>query len=134
MPKLLPKGFDDFNGVEPGPSGYPQTWQIGMYQISGFKTNLPVKTQKPETPQAGVIVGTVVETVGGMSWNGIIVESEGVKYTIELDGNSGRVDTQVGDIEKIGNRVRVYYKQKRKLSGGEYFLNATSVIQVKSNK
>lgn len=131
LPKLLPKGFDRFNGVETGPTGDRQTWQVGMYQIEGFKTSLPIKVQQSKVLKSGTIEGIIVEKTEGANWWGIIVESQGVKYSIQLGGLSGGVKSQVGDVEKVGNRVRITYKDKRKENDGTYFLDATRVVQVK---
>jgi len=45
-----------------------------------------------------------------------------------LGGNSGGVRSQVGDVETIGNRVRVSYKTKRRETNGSYFLDATRTV------
>jgi hypothetical protein len=131
LPLLLPKHGDKFNGVQPGPTRDAQTWQIGIYQIGRFKTNLPIQTQKPKVKEAGTIEGVVVETTGGANWFGIIIESGGVKYTIQLDGNSGGVKTRTGDVETVGNRVKVTFTDKEKMPDGSYFLKATSVAQIR---
>lgn len=136
LPNLLPNNYTDgederAGGVEAGPTRDSETWQIGLYQISGFRTEDPVQTQTPKVRQAGVIEGIVVEKIGGMNWFGIVIESAGVRYTIQLDGNSGGVETQTGDVETVGNRVRVAFKDKEKRSGGGYFLRATSVVEIK---
>jgi hypothetical protein len=66
LPKLLPNrmtGQDErTNGVQPDPFGYKQHWAIGMYQISGFKSNLSIGTNKavalkPETLTPGLFKG-----------------------------------------------------------------------------
>lgn len=137
LQKLLPNnnapGEEDerTGGLGGGATSDPQTWRIGMYNISGFRTNQAVQTNPPKAEQAGVIKGVIVEVTGGASWFGIVIESGGVKYTIQLDGNSGRVETQTGDVETVGNLVRVAFKDKEKRADGTYFLNATSVIEIK---
>ena len=131
LPKLLPKHGDQFNAVQSGPTSDSQTWQIGMYQIKGFKTRLPTENQKPKVLKSGTIEGVIVETIGGANWFGIIVESNGVRYSIQLDGNSGGVNSRVGDVETVGNRVRITYKDIRKENDGTLFLNAIRIIQLK---
>jgi hypothetical protein len=135
LPKLLPnrmEGEDEREGgVQSGPTSEPQSWQIGMYQIQGFKTRLQVDTQKPEVLTPGRIDGVIVDKLEGANWWGIVVESKGVRYNIQLGGNSGGVKSQVGDVEKIGNRVRVFYKMKRKENDGTYFLDATRIEQTR---
>jgi hypothetical protein len=107
-----------------------------MYQINGFKTRLPIGTQKsevlkPEVLTPGTLEGVILEKVGGASWYGIVVGSKGLRYTVQLGGNSGGVKSQVGDVETVGNRVRVSYKNKRKENDGSYFLDATRVAQIR---
>lgn len=135
LPKLLPNrmegGDERRHGVESGPTGDPQTWQIGAYQINGFKTSLPIQVQKPRVLKAGTLEGIIVEKLEGANWWGIVVESQGVRYSVQLGGLSGGVKSQVGNVEKIGNRVRITYKDKRKENDGTYFLDATRIVQVK---
>jgi hypothetical protein len=135
LPKILPNrmaGEDERrNGVETGPTGDSQTWRIGMYQINGFKTSLPVPVQRARVLQSGTLEGIIIENIGGANWTGIIVESQGVKYTVQLDGLSGGVKSQVGNVDTVGNRVRITYRDKRKENDGTYFLDATRIVQVK---
>jgi hypothetical protein len=135
LPKLLPNrmagGDERRNGVEAAFGGYPQTWKIGMYQINGFKTSLSTPVQNPKVLQPGIIDGVIVQHIEGANWYGIIVESQGVKFTVQLSGLSGGVRSQVGDVETVGNRVRITYKDKRKENDGSYFLDATRVVQLK---
>lgn len=135
LPKLLPNrmegGDERGNGVQAGPTRDPQSWQIGMYQIQGFKTRLVLNTQKPEALTRGAVDGVIVDKLEGANWWGIVVESMGVRYNIQLGGNSGGVRSQVGDVETIGNRVRVTYRTKRKENDGSYFLDATRVEQIR---
>lgn len=124
-------GDERGNGVQAGPTRDPQSWQIGMYQIQGFRTRLGVNIQKPEVLQPGTLDGVIIDKLEGANWWGIVVESKGVRYNIQLGGNSGGVKSQVGAVEKIGNRVRVSYKTKRKENNGSYFLDATRIIQIR---
>lgn len=135
LPKLLPNGMaggdERRDGVETGPAGDHQTWQIGMYQINGFKTSLPVQVQKPKVLKSGTLEGVIVEKLEGANWWGIVVESQGTKYSIQLGGLSGGVKSQAGDVETVGNHVMITYKGKRKENDGTYFLDATRIVQVK---
>lgn len=137
LTKLLPNnnaaGEEDerTGGLGGGATTDPQTWRIGMYEINGFKTKEPVQTQKPKVLSAGIIKGVIVENTGGANWVGVIVESGGVKYLVQLSGSSGGVKTQTGDVETIGNRVRIAFKDKEKMPDGGYFLKATSITQLK---
>lgn len=137
LPKLLPNrmgGEDERSrGVQPDPFGYSQHWVIGMYQIGGFKTSLPIGTQKQEVLTPGTLEGVVVEKLEGANWWGVVVESNGLRYSIQLGGNSGGVRSQSGDVETVGNRVRITYKTKRKENDGTYFLDATRIVQVRKN-
>jgi hypothetical protein len=131
LPLLLPKKGDTFRGVEEGPTGDKQSWRVGLYQIQGFKTRLSVTVQKARILQAGMLEGVVVERTFGASWLGIIVEANGVKYLIQLGGNSGGVGSIVGDVQTVGNRVRVTYRDKQCESSGECSLDATRVVQIR---
>lgn len=135
LPKLLPNrmegGDERANGVKSGPTADPQTWQIGMYLIQGFKTRLQVETQKSEVLSPGTLEGIIVDKLEGANWWGIVVESNGIRYNIQLGGNSGGVKSQIGDVDSIGNRVRVSYKTKRTENDGSYFLDATRVVQIR---
>lgn len=135
LPTLLPNrmagGDERRQGVQPDPFGYSQHWVIGMYQIGGFKTRLPTGTQKAGVLTPGILEGVIVEKLEGANWWGIVIESRGIRYSIQLGGNSGGVKSQIGDVETIGNRVRVSYKNKRKENDGSYFLDATRVVQIR---
>lgn len=136
LPRLLPNHMqgsnETRNGVQSGPTGDSQTWQIGMYQINGFKTNLAIQVQKPAIiHQPGVVEGVVIEKNEGASGYGVTVESRGERYYVYLAGNMGGVKTQIGDVETVGNRVRIAYRSKRKASDGTYSLDATSIVQIK---
>ncbi len=131
LPKLLPTMGDDFRGIEAGATDEAQTWRVGMYQITGIKTQMPVAATPPVNRSAGTIEGTIVETTGGANWFGIIVESSGVKYLIQLDGNSGGVKSTAGDVETVGNRVSITYRNKQTRTDGSYVLEATRIVQIK---
>lgn len=89
------------------------------------------QTSRQTLSRSKTIEGVVVEKVEGAQWYGIVIESRGVKYTIQLAGKSGGVKSQVGDVETVGNRVRVSYKSKGRQSDG-YWLDATRVVQVRN--
>lgn len=135
LPTLLPNrmagGDERSQGVQPDPFGYSRRWVIGMYQIGGFKTLLPTGTQKPEVLTPGTLEGVIVDKLEGANWWGIVIESKGVRYSIQLGGNSRGIQSQIGDVETIGNRVRVSYKTQRKNNDGSYFLDATRVVQIR---
>jgi hypothetical protein len=136
LPRLLPNrmgGEDERrNGVEPGSTGDRQTWRIGMYQLSGFRTSLPIQVQKPQIiHQAGTVEGVIVEKNEGASGYGITVESRKVIYYVYLAGNMGGVKTQIGDVDTVGNHVRVTYKSKRKVNDSTYSLDAIRIVQIK---
>jgi len=122
------------NGVQPGPTRDPQSWQVGMYQIQGFKARTPVETQSPEMLKPGTLEAVIVENLEGANWWGIVVESKGIRYSIQLGGNSGGVQSQTGDVESVGNRVRVSYRTKRMKTDGSYFLDATRVVQIRDKR
>src|SRR5713226_5766203 len=73
--------------------------------------------------------GTVVERVEGAQWYGIVVESRGVKYTVQLGGKGG-VASEIGNVTKIGARVRVYYKGFSGDFNGTKAPNATKIIRL----
>lgn len=89
------------------------------------------QTSRQTLSRSKTIEGVVVEKVEGAQWYGIVIESRGVKYTIQLAGKSGSVKSQVGDVETVGNRVRVSYKGRGRQSDG-YWLDATRVVQVRN--
>lgn len=79
-----------------------------------------------------MLEGVIVEKVEGANWCGIVVEAKGLRYTVQLGGNSGGVKSQNGEVETVGNRVRITYRTKRKENDGSYFLDASRVVQIRS--
>lgn len=133
LPNLLPQKYDGerFNGVQPGPTDTPQTWQVGLFQISGFRSEggsvqeSPKVTDRPTTMDA-----TVIRFNQGASGAGLEVKSKGVEYGFCLFGNCGAVRTVIGDVTKRGSRVRIWYTLKRKNQDGSFSLFDVTKVQL----
>ena len=131
LPKLLPKESWPMRGVQPGVTGYPMTWQTGIYTLDGVKSNLPMSKQAPTIiHKPGVLDAIVVEKNEGASGHGITVESQGRQYSIYMGGNMGGVKTIIGDCETPGNRVRIWYKSARP-NDGSSSLDVYKIQQIK---
>lgn len=129
LPAALPKYGDRFLGVQAGVTDTPQTWQVGAYQIAGFKTREAVTVEKLTPRQSGSLEGVVVDQYLGASGYTIAVESRGIKYYVQMAGGGVQVKL-VGD-DTIGSRVRIFFRGKRLESNGIYTLNATQVVQIR---
>ncbi len=131
LPKVLPRKYDDpFEGLRPGPTETPNTWQIGSFQIWGFKSNLPIGSKKATVAhKAGVMDATVIEFSEGGSGSSLIVDYKGVKYSFCLYGNCGAPRKVLGNVTEVGSRVRIWYKLRRPYDDGSFGLEDVAKVQ-----
>ena len=74
---------------------------------------------KVEAQKSKTMTGTVVKTISGNKWAGIVIKVGNKKYGIQTDYNYSAGDNArgyraslpklVGDVEKVGRKVRIYY-------------------------
>ncbi len=119
-------------GLQQGPTIDPYQWQIGMYQIWGFSSSTPITVKPPKVKKAGTVEGVVIDIEMGNKWMSIIVRgSDGRKYSAQISSPTTFTKTS-GNIDKLGNRVRIIYKDKEDAPpNGVTYLEATSIIQIK---
>jgi hypothetical protein len=112
--------------------GRQQWWSIDMYQIRGVSSSTPLTVKPPKVKEPGTIEGVVIDTEMGMKWISIIVRGDdGNRYMAQL-GGQGAPDKVTGMVNKVGNRVRITFKDKEPPdSQGVIDLHATSIIQIK---
>lgn len=79
--------------------------------------------------------GTVVEVTGVSRWAGIIVESDGRRYMVQLynfDYPKSGPKVIGGDVMRVGTRVKVEYTRTEPWADNTTALNATRVIKLDS--
>lgn len=104
-----------------------QLFAIALLVLLG----LTAYAQRAKSSVARTLEGVVVDTMDGARWMGIVVESGGRRYEVAIANNPDdhlKDPVVVGDVKKIGTRVKVTYKGSERFGGNEITLHASRIV------
>ncbi len=104
-----------------------------VFTINGSAQSKNKKSTQKKTQtvsSSGVIEGEVIARQEYMIGFGITVESTGTMYDVPIETRYGSVKKRSGNIDTVGNWVRVRYSRKTPTKTGDFDLEATEIIQI----